>query len=214
MKTMVMVVMVFIASGLCLAGTVSAELSEMEQKLLRKEATRLAKEKGLGEDELYRTLALSYLGQQAEKVASSNNPVEAEHGKLRAAVYNGTADATIKIALSLKSAKEVIAALEAEQAANSCAFVSPELSRRINGVGALGIATIHAVSTMNAARVNLASFEATLGCNSKQAGYVVKCLESLRQAVDEISSAMDLLKKVLEPIVSVSLLSTGRHFKY
>lgn len=203
-----------IVSVMFFVGFAHAELTEIEQKLLREEAVKSAQEAGLGEDEMYRVFTLSYLGQQAEKSTQSENAVETKHGELRAAVYNGAADASLKVALSLKEAKQLIVDLQVEQAATGGKFVSPELSRRINGVGALGMATIQSVSRMNVARVNLASYEARVGCNSRQMGYVVHCVESLRQAVDEISSAMDLLKKALEPIVSVSLLSTGKHFMY
>lgn len=192
-----------------------AQLSDLEQKALHEEAAKIANNAGLGEDDLYRNLGFLYMAKQAERAAqNAAHPVEAKHQHLRAVVYEIAADASLKVAFTLKTAKELIAALEKEHKATNNKVLSPEMSHRVNAVGGAATDALLTVAQLSSAMIELASFEAVQECNAQKSGYLVRCSEDLQLAVNQIDIALEILKKSVAPFASAAILSGTKRFTY
>lgn len=215
MKSLAKVVVGIVTSVLLFSSSVCwAQFSDLEQKALHEEAAKIARNTGLSENDMYRNLSLMYRAKQFARVAQNTaDPMEAKHADLRAHVYEFAADASLKIAFTLKVAKELIADLEKEQATGA-KIVSPALSRRINGVGTAATDALLMAAKMTSAMVELASFEAAQGCNTKQKAYTVTCSEELQKSIAEIQAAMDILKKAVAPFANAAVLRGIKQFTY
>ena len=201
--------------ALCFASASFAQLSELEQKALHEEATKLSHDTGLAEADLYQNLGLLYLAQQAEHAAQrADDPVETAHQHLRAVVYDVATDASLKIVFSIKAARELIADLEKERKATDSTIVSPALSRRVNAVGNTATDALLTVTKMSSAMIDLASFEAHQKCNTQKIGYVVQCSEALQKSVKEIEAAVSILEKATKPFPKAAILGGMRQFTY
>lgn len=198
-----------------LASVCSAQLSDLEQRTLHKEAAKLAEEIGVSEGQMYQNLALLYLAKQAQGIAQkTDNPVETEHQNLRAGLYESIANALLKTAHLEQKGKRLITDLQKEQETTGGKVVSPKLSSRLNAFGSVVLDALLTVAKMSSQMVELASFEAAQGCGTRKIGYVVHCLEELQRAVRQIEAAMNVLEQAGKLFIDAAILGGMKKFTY
>lgn len=216
MKTFAKVVGGIVACFILFSVAVSsAELSDLEQNALHTEAAKLAKDIGLSEDVMYKNLVFLYLAKQSQRAAEhTSNPVEAKHQRLRARLYETTANALLKVAFTTKVGNELLADLQKEQKMTGGTVVSPKLSKRLNAFGNAAADALLTATRMSGQMVELASFEAAQECGTKKAGYAMQCLEGLQEAVRGIEAAMTILENMAKPFASAAMLGGAKQFTY
>lgn len=193
----------------------SAQLSDLEQRALHQEAAKLAKEIGVGENDMYRNLAFLHMSKQSRRIAEhATNSVEIKHQNLRSDLYESAADASLKVVFLIGKGKQLIVDLQEEQATTDGKIVSPELSHRINAFGSATTDALLTAAKMSRQMVELASFEAEQGCQTEKSGYVVHCTEELKKAVHDIEIAMTVLEKAVKPFEDAVMLGVTKHFTY
>ena len=124
------------------------------------------------------------------------------------------ADASLKVAFTLKTAKELIADIEKEHNAITNTVLSPEMSRRVNAVGSAVTDALLTTARMSSAMIELASFEAHQECNTQKPGYGVQCSKAIQKSVEEIETATAILEKAIAPFANAAILSGTKRFTY
>ena len=210
MRVMRRMVALVVILSLFFAPIVFAELSDQEQKTLRRDAGKLAREHGVPENDVYRYLILLYTASKSETAGlSARNEIERRHMHLRALAYEAAADASFEATLALQKALQVMMELKIERDAGN-KFVSPELSQRLHIVRSAAERAFSNAKKMDSTMAELTSFEGEKNCDTPRSGYFVRCSHELKNAVDEIRGTLALLRSTIGPFSAPPFIRGGK----